>query len=576
MSLIDLQILALDCQSTGANPVKGHLLEVGWVKTSAAATCIRTALAVQSYLIQLPQEIEIPKAVKRVTGISQETLRAAMTADKVWRKLVKTANKIAAANHTDLCPTVIHFSRFEEPFLRDLYSHNDSRNEFPFQIICTHEITKRLLPGLPRRGLRAVAGYFGHSVPPYRRSADHAIATAVIWQKLIQQLTTDWDVKNLDQLQDWLKCTTPATATGRVYPMNRDIRLSLPDKPGIYRMLRCNGDLLYIGKAKSLKHRVNSYFRQKGTSSEHTMEMLSQAANLDVTLTHSALEAAVLESDEIKRHSPPYNVALQRGERKIVFCSKDLQKHALKADKIHCIGPLPGGKLIASISAFGVWDSYGMPKLNSDHIRWGYAILNLPEKYAPEADCLSEGFAVFCQTHRDQFNHSNPLRMLTKLGRKLWHETLVHIESKEENQEEDTENQLNWTPQKVAKAIENCVMRSALLIRRSRWLCLLSEASLAWEARHSVDHQKNLLLFENGDIMQRMKLCVDKQTPVPRGYAKGFQTRQKQFNLKTYERLRVVTTELRRIGSEGRAIELRLGPRAILGLQDISKVLQWV
>ena len=67
--------------------------------------------------------------------------------------------------------------------------------------------------------------------------------------------------------------------------MKREIRLNLSEKPGIYRMLRSNGDLLYIGKATSLKHRVNSYFRQKGSQAEHILEMLSQATDLDVTLT---------------------------------------------------------------------------------------------------------------------------------------------------------------------------------------------------------------------------------------------------------------------------------------------------
>ena len=120
-------------------------------------------------------------------------------------------------------------------------------------------------------------------------------------------------------------------------------------------MLRSNGDLLYIGKATSLKQRVNSYFRQKGSHAEHTLEMLSQAADLDVIRTGSALEAAMLESDEIKRHNPPYNVALQTGQRKLAFCSDDLQQSAGEPDAIHCIGPLPDGNSTAAIMAFAAW-----------------------------------------------------------------------------------------------------------------------------------------------------------------------------------------------------------------------------
>ncbi|GAG41786.1 unnamed protein product, partial [marine sediment metagenome] len=253
------QVLALDCQATGANPQKGHLLEIGWAKTCAAVTVRPKALPVKSYMASLPQDVEIPPAVQRVTGISIEAMENALPPADIWQKVIKTAQEIATADRMNRCPTIIHYARFEASFLRNLHAQNDPRGTFPLRIICTHEIAKRLLPGLPRRGLRAVAGYFGHSVPQHRRSSDHAIATAVIWQNLVQHLDAEHDIQNLDQLANWLDRMIPQNRTGRVYPMKQEIRLNLPEKPGIYRMLRSNGDLLYIGKATSLKQRVNSY-----------------------------------------------------------------------------------------------------------------------------------------------------------------------------------------------------------------------------------------------------------------------------------------------------------------------------
>ncbi|MGD9239854.1 MAG: GIY-YIG nuclease family protein [Desulfobacterales bacterium] len=587
-NLSDLQVMALDCQATGASPEKGHLLEIGWVKTCAGATFRPKALPVKSCLAGLPQDVDIPPAVQRVTGIYSEALEKALTPDDIWQKVIKTAKEIAAADHMDTCPAIIHYARFEEPFLRDLHVKNKRQDGFPLQIICTHEIAKRLLPGLPRRGLRAVAGYFGHSVPPSRRSADHAVATAVIWHNLILQLKADHDIQNLNQLTDWLSRPSPQSRTGRVYPMKREIRLNLPEKPGIYRMLRSNGDLLYIGKATSLKHRVNSYFRQKGSQAEHTLEMLSQAAGLDVTLTGSALESAVLESDEIKRHSPPYNVALQAGQRKLVFCSRDLQKLSGKADKIHCIGPLPEGKITAAIPAFSAWhpNSHNTPP--DDFLQIGYVILGLPEAYAPEPDCLTQGLALFRQNHLTRLMQSSPLRFLSGLGRKLWHARLEELKkAKSENLQEtiaeETADQAlevdeapSWTPEAVARAIEKFSMRSALLIRRSRWLCLLSESSLAWESRNSEGRSKIVLLFENGAAGHRQELPIREKTPFSAGYAKRIANRQKIFDLATYERLRVVTTELRRLVTEGRKVEIRLRPNAILSNRQLAKMLPWV
>ena len=583
-----LHVLAVDCQATGANPQKGHLLEIGWVKTSAAAAAGPKILSVKSYLASLPPDAEIPPAVQRVTGISKEALEKALPAARIWPRLIKTAQATAAANHMGTCPTLIHYARFEEPFLKNLHAESTPRATFPFHIICTHEIAKRLLPGLPRRGLRAVAGYFGHSVPQQRRSSDHAVATAVIWQNLIRLLGMEYDVHTLDQLTEWLHRISPQSRTGRNYPMKSEIRLNLPEKPGIYRMLRSNGDLLYIGKATSLKQRVNSYFRQKGSQAEHTLEMLSQAADLDVTLTGSALEAAILESDEIKRHSPPYNIALQEGQRKLMFCARDLQTCSGKADKIHCIGPLPAGHFTDAILAFGTWHANRHTTPPDGMLQIGYAILGMPETYAPEPDCLTQGLALFGQNHQTRLRQAPPLRFVRGLGCELWHERLEELrKAKSENGPEtvaeeavDPATEVDeapiWTPEAVARAIEKFCMRSALLIRRSRWLCLLSESALAWETRNPEGRSKIILLFENGAVGHRQKLPISKKTPLTAGYAKRIPNRQKIFNLTTYERLRVVTTELRRLITEGRHVEIRLSPNAILSNRQLAKILPWV
>ena len=124
--------------------------------------------------------------------------------------------------------------------------------------------------------------------------------------------------------------------------------------------------------------------------------------------------------------------------------------------------------------------------------------------------------------------------------------------------------------------MEKFMMRAALLIRRARWLCLLSESTLAWEARNSEGRRKIVLLFEKGAVSRRAEQAVGKETPLPPGYAKRLAHRQKIFDLTTYERLRVVTTELRRLIAEGRIVEMRLSPHAILRRRQLTKLLPWV
>jgi DNA polymerase-3 subunit epsilon len=370
--------------------------------------------------------------------------------------------------------------------------------------------------------------------------------------------------------------------------MNPQIRQHLPDKPGIYRMLRAGGDLLYIGKAKSLKQRVNSYFRQKAPHAEHILEMLTQARMLDVTRTGSALEAAILESDEIKRQSPPYNIALRRRQRQLAFCSKDLTRHAPIGHKDYPVGPLPAGKTIKALAALGLWLGDGMPVVEDHDDCIGYTVLALPPEYAPEIDCLKEGFEIFRELHRSHLINQAPLRFLTGLGAKLWQEKLeaadlAETDPERQNNMDDLNEQQQesgdvqaWTPEAVAGAIDAMIRHSAYLIRRARWFCLLSESSVVWNSAGRTGQTNNLVVFENGAVVKQGECNVTAKTMPPPGYANSFRARQKNVDLITYDRLRVVTTEIRRILSEGRNIELCLGPKVTLGPKELIKALRWV
>jgi excinuclease ABC subunit C len=81
-------------------------------------------------------------------------------------------------------------------------------------------------------------------------------------------------------------------------------------KPGIYRMYNAEGKVLYVGKARNLKKRLQSYFRNSGLSAK-TALMMSQVVNVDVTVTHTESEALLLENNLIKEYRPRYNVLLR-------------------------------------------------------------------------------------------------------------------------------------------------------------------------------------------------------------------------------------------------------------------------
>ncbi len=85
---------------------------------------------------------------------------------------------------------------------------------------------------------------------------------------------------------------------------------ALPNLPGIYKMLNKSGEILYVGKAKSLKNRVNSYFA-KTIEHPKTQALVQRIDDIEIIITRSETEALLLEQNLIKNHRPPYNIILR-------------------------------------------------------------------------------------------------------------------------------------------------------------------------------------------------------------------------------------------------------------------------
>jgi len=87
---------------------------------------------------------------------------------------------------------------------------------------------------------------------------------------------------------------------------------SLPDKPGVYFFKSRKNEILYIGKAKSLRKRVRSYTYRSYRHSKRTRQLVRRIRGLDYTICGSELEALLLESRLIKEHLPEYNITQRR------------------------------------------------------------------------------------------------------------------------------------------------------------------------------------------------------------------------------------------------------------------------
>ncbi|MEE9226453.1 MAG: excinuclease ABC subunit UvrC [Acidobacteriota bacterium] len=91
----------------------------------------------------------------------------------------------------------------------------------------------------------------------------------------------------------------------------QEMAAGLPEEPGVYQFRSARGTILYIGKAKSLRSRVRSYFQNPAGRSPRIRRMLAEAADLDIIIAGSEVEALILENQLIKKEQPRFNVLLR-------------------------------------------------------------------------------------------------------------------------------------------------------------------------------------------------------------------------------------------------------------------------
>src|ERR687889_1333452 len=90
----------------------------------------------------------------------------------------------------------------------------------------------------------------------------------------------------------------------------RNVLKTLPARPGVYRMQDVRGDVLYVGKARTLKSRVNNY-TQVAKLPKRLQRMIAQTRSMTIVTTRTEAEALLLEAQLIKRFRPAYNVLLR-------------------------------------------------------------------------------------------------------------------------------------------------------------------------------------------------------------------------------------------------------------------------
>lgn len=292
-SIWETPFVVVDLETTGSSPSKNRIIEV------AAVTLIGGEISSKFSSLINPHQF-IPSFIAKMTGISNNMVYQAAEETEVLPKLQKILSMPGAV-------FVAHNVSFDWSFIRETF--NRLELDVPkIPRLCTLKLSRRILIKNLKKNVGSLSEHFKIKLFNRHRAFGDAAATAMILKELLEIAEKDHNINNRDELIAFQnKPIRNFKVPTRTYKRLENKIKQLPEEPGVYYYLGKELEILYIGKAKSLKKRIRSYFNSEPITSRKISNMLKKTFDLKWETTGSELSAILLESIEIKRHRPPFN-----------------------------------------------------------------------------------------------------------------------------------------------------------------------------------------------------------------------------------------------------------------------------
>ena len=246
---------------------------------------------VDQFISLVNPEIPIQPFVVKLTGINNTMLQGAPKFFEVAKRIIEMTND---------CIVVAHNASFDYRILRTEFRRLGY--DFEARTLCTVELSKKLLPEQPSHSLGKLVRALGIPMADRHRASGDALATVKLFKILLEK-----DVEK-EIVKDFVKLEVEKG----IAPKLLDIVSSLPSKTGVYYIHNEQGKLIYIGKSRNIKKRLNQHFT--GTSTK-CKKIQAHVFAVTYDETGSELIALLKESEEIKINKPIYN----RAQRKSIF-----------------------------------------------------------------------------------------------------------------------------------------------------------------------------------------------------------------------------------------------------------------
>jgi len=287
----DAEFVVFDLETTGLSATRDRICEIG-------AARVRALEVRETFETLVRPGVALPPTIARLTGIREAELRVAPRPELAVRRFLAFAGD---------APLGAHNARFDVAFLdRSVERLTGRRVAAP--IVDTVWLARRLLHRRSERfSLRQLAHFVGTSCEPCHRALPDALATAEILVALLG-LAQERGARTLAEIVEL------AAPRARKLHAKRPLVAGAPASPGVYLFRDRAGLVLYVGKARSLRARLRSYF--SGDRQRPAVEAaLGAVERIEWRETGSELEAALEELRLIRELRPPANARAGRPDR---------------------------------------------------------------------------------------------------------------------------------------------------------------------------------------------------------------------------------------------------------------------
>lgn len=282
----------VDVETTGLSANKNRIIEIALVKIEDLKITDKL-----HYLIN-PQTY-IPPFITSLTGIENDDVIGAPIFSEVIEEIISfTENTVLTA----------HNFSFDSSFLNSefMISGREFVNEYS---CCTLKIARNIYSTLKSKSLSSVAQSLNLNNSNAHRALGDAEITAKVLLKMIKELQQKDNINTVAELLSYQKGFQESPLLNVKKELQEDFR-ALPNTPGIYYFTNTKDEIIYVGKAKSIRDRVKTYF---SPSAPHkAQKIIKQAARLKHIITNSELTALLTEAETIKILEPKHNAQLKK------------------------------------------------------------------------------------------------------------------------------------------------------------------------------------------------------------------------------------------------------------------------